>query len=93
MLVDRHCHLNFPRLVEDVPGVVARAQAAGVRVMVSISVRVQELPTLIGYTEAYDGVFCSVGTHPHNAGEPREMEVCMTQCVCMSELCCTACTA
>ena len=71
MLVDHHCHLDFPQLVEDREGILARAKAAGVGTMVTISTRIRQLPTLLAIAEAHDNVFCSVGTHPHNADEER----------------------
>jgi TatD DNase family protein len=69
MLVDSHCHLDFPDFAEDLDGLVARAQAAGVGRMVTISTRVKRLPALIAIAERYDNVYCSVGTHPHHVDE------------------------
>jgi TatD DNase family protein len=75
MLVDHHCHLDFPQLAEDRAGVLERARAAGVGVMVTISTRIRKLPELIAIAEAYDNVYCSVGTHPHNAHEELDISV------------------
>ncbi|MGJ4916178.1 TatD family hydrolase [Bradyrhizobium sp. HKCCYLRH2060] len=69
MLVDSHCHLDFPDFAEDLDGIVARAAAAGVDRMVTISTRVRRLPELLAIAERFENVFCSVGTHPHNADE------------------------
>jgi TatD DNase family protein len=74
MLVDHHCHLDFPQLVADREGIIARAKAAGVGVMVTISTRIRQLPTLLNITAAHDNIYCSVGTHPHNADEERGIE-------------------
>ncbi len=71
MLVDHHCHLDFPQLVADREGILARAQAAGVGVMVTISTRIRQLPVLLDIANAHDNIYCSVGTHPHNADEER----------------------
>ena len=71
MLVDHHCHLDFPQLVADRDGIVARAKAAGVGAMVTISTRIRQLPTLLDICAAHDNIYCSVGTHPHNADEER----------------------
>lgn len=71
MLVDHHCHLDFPQLVADRDGLLARAESAGVGVMVTISTRVRQLPTLLDICAAHDNIYCSVGTHPHNADEER----------------------
>lgn len=73
MLVDSHCHLDFPDFAEERDGVVARALAAGVRRMVTISTRVRRFDQIRAIAEAYDEVYCSVGTHPHNAGEERDV--------------------
>lgn len=75
MLVDHHCHLDFPKLVEDRAGVLARARAAGVGVMVTISTRIRRLPELLAIAEANADVYCSVGTHPHNAHEELDIPV------------------
>jgi TatD DNase family protein len=69
MLVDSHCHLDFPDLAADLDGVVSRARAVGIGRMVTISTRVRRLPDLLAITERHGDVFCSVGTHPHHAHE------------------------
>jgi len=69
MLVDSHCHLDFPDFAEERADVIARAVQAGVARMVTISTRVRRFPQLLAIAEAHDEVFCSVGTHPHNAAE------------------------
>jgi TatD DNase family protein len=69
MIVDSHCHLDFPDFANDLDGIVDRARAQGVGRMVTISTRVRELPKLLAIAERFDEVFCSVGTHPHNAHE------------------------
>lgn len=73
MLVDHHCHLDFPQFAEDRAGVIARAKAAGVGVVVTISTRVKRLPEILAIAEAHDTVFCSVGTHPHQADEETDV--------------------
>jgi TatD DNase family protein len=67
MLVDSHCHLDFPDLVADADGVVARAAAAGVGRIVTISTRVRRHHEVLSLAERFPQVFCSVGTHPHHA--------------------------
>ncbi|HET9534418.1 MAG TPA: TatD family hydrolase [Mesorhizobium sp.] len=69
MLVDSHCHLDFPDFAEERDEVVARALAAGVAFMVTISTRVKRFPAILEIAEANGPVYCSVGTHPHNAAE------------------------
>jgi TatD DNase family protein len=69
MLVDSHCHLDFPDFADDLAGIVARAEAGGVGRMVTISTRVKKLPDLVAIAERFPNVYCSVGTHPHHADE------------------------
>jgi TatD DNase family protein len=67
MLVDHHCHLDFPDFAPDLDGVVGRARSAGVGMIVTISTRVRQLGDTLKIAESYPNVFCSVGTHPHYA--------------------------
>ena len=69
MLVDSHCHLDFPDFDLDRDAVVARAHAAGVGTMVTISTRVAKFAGLKAITERYERIYCSIGTHPHNAAD------------------------
>lgn len=73
MLVDSHCHLDFPDFADELDAVIARAQDNGVGRLVSICTRVKLFHQVLAIAEKYDPVFCSVGTHPHNAAE--EMDV------------------
>jgi TatD DNase family protein len=69
MLIDSHCHLDFPDFRDELDGVVARARQAGVGRMVTISTRVRRQDDLLGIADRFDDVYCSVGTHPHRAHE------------------------
>jgi TatD DNase family protein len=69
MLIDTHCHLDFPDFADELPDIVARAQVAGISQMVTISTRVQRFSLLTAIAERFPNVFCTVGTHPHNAAE------------------------
>lgn len=69
MLVDSHCHLDFPDFAEERAAIVARALVAGVGRMVTISTRVKRFQQILEIAESFKEVFCSVGTHPHNAAE------------------------
>ena len=73
MLVDSHCHLDFPDFAEERAEVIARAAAAGVGRMVTISTRVRRFDEIRAIAEAHPEVFCSVGTHPHNAAEEADV--------------------
>jgi TatD DNase family protein len=69
MLVDSHCHLDFPDFDADRDALVARARAAGVGTMVTISTRVRRFAEIRAIAEHYERIYCSIGTHPHNAAE------------------------
>ncbi|MGB7035894.1 MAG: TatD family hydrolase [Xanthobacteraceae bacterium] len=69
MLIDSHCHLDFPDFAAELDAVVARARAAGIERMVTISTRVHRQPDLLAIAERFPDVYCSVGTHPHHADE------------------------
>jgi TatD DNase family protein len=67
VLVDSHCHLDFPDFAEERDAIVERARAAGIVRMVTISTHVHRFDAIRAIADTYDDVFCSVGTHPHNA--------------------------
>jgi TatD DNase family protein len=69
MLVDSHCHLDFPDFAADLDAIVARAEAVGVGRIVTISTRVRRLAGLLEIAARFPNVYCSVGTHPHHADE------------------------
>jgi TatD DNase family protein len=75
MLVDSHCHLDFPDFAEERAAIVARALAAGIGRMVTISTRVRRFQQVFEIAESFDEVYCSVGTHPHNAAEELDVTV------------------
>ncbi|MBU6473651.1 MAG: TatD family hydrolase [Alphaproteobacteria bacterium] len=67
MLVDSHCHLDFPEFAPELDAVVARAVAADVRVCVSIATTLKNFPRVRAIAEQFGNVYCSVGIHPHEA--------------------------
>ena len=69
MLIDSHCHLDFPDFEADLPGVIARARAAGVTGMLTIATRVAKADTYRAIAEAHPEVWYTIGTHPHGAAE------------------------
>ena len=75
MLVDHHCHLDFPEFAPELDQVVARAHEAGVATLVTISTRIRKFDNVKAVAERFDDVFCSVGTHPHNAHEELDIPV------------------
>jgi TatD DNase family protein len=74
-LVDSHCHLDFPDFAGELDAVVARARAAGIARIVTISTRVKSHAEVLGIAERFDDVYCSVGTHPHYAQEELDVPI------------------
>lgn len=72
MLVDSHCHLDFPDLAEDLDDVVARAHRAGVGHMLTICTHVTRFERVLATARRFDSVDCTVGIHPHEAGREPE---------------------
>ena len=73
MLVDSHCHLDFPDLATQREAVLARAEGAGVGLILTISTRVRRFADLLEIVEPHGHVFCSIGTHPHHATEEKDI--------------------
>ncbi len=69
MLVDSHCHLDFPDFGPDLDEVVARARRAGVGAMVSICTHISRFDAVRAVAGRYPDVVCTVGVHPHHAAE------------------------
>ena len=67
MLVDSHCHLDYPKLVERQGEVLAAARAAGVTTMLNISTREREWGAIVATAEREPDVWASIGIHPHEA--------------------------
>ncbi len=75
LIVDSHCHLDYDGLADHLPDVLKRCDGAGVGLVLSISSRVKHFPKLLALAEAHENVFCTVGTHPHNAHEELDVTV------------------
>lgn len=65
MLIDSHCHLNFPELKENLPEIVKRARAEGVSLMQTICTNISDLPEILEITDSYPNIYASVGVHPN----------------------------
>src|SRR5512141_2963808 len=75
MLIDTHCHLDFPDFAPEQAEIVARARARGVGRMITISTHLSRFDRVKAVAEAYPEVFCTVGTHPHHPHEEEEPTV------------------
>ncbi|WP_288199650.1 TatD family hydrolase [uncultured Pleomorphomonas sp.] len=75
MIVDSHCHLDFPDFAGETDALIARAAAADVRLMVTIGTRVRDFGKVRAIAEAHSQVYCTVGTHPHEAEKEADVAV------------------
>jgi TatD DNase family protein len=75
MLVDSHCHLDFPELSSDLPGVLARMRDNGVTHALTISTTLATFPAVRRVADAGPNVWCSAGVHPDERGDGREVSV------------------
>jgi TatD DNase family protein len=75
ILIDSHCHLDFPDFSGELEALITRAHAAGVVSMVTISTRVRRHGEVLAIAERFPQVYCSVGTHPHHSGEELDISV------------------
>lgn len=73
-IIDSHCHLDFPDFAEELDAVVARARAAGVERMVTISTRIAHGAAYQALAERFSEVYFSIGTHPHQAAEEADTD-------------------
>jgi TatD DNase family protein len=83
LIVDSHCHLDYEGLHEKLDAVLDRAKAAGVGMVLSISSRVKAHEKILALAEAHDNVYCTIGTHPHNAHE--ELDVTVAELVSLTQ--------
>src|SRR5580704_5293553 len=75
MLVDSHCHLDFPDFASELDAVVTRVREAGLGRLVTISTRVRRFAGVLAIAERFPEVYCSIGTHPHYAHEELDVTV------------------
>jgi TatD DNase family protein len=69
LLIDSHCHLDFPDFADERDAIIARARQAGVGLMLTISTRLDQFDRVLAVAEAYPDVYCTVGIHPHEASD------------------------
>jgi TatD DNase family protein len=74
MFVDSHCHLSFPQLAADFPGVLARMRSAGVEAALNVCTTLEEFPRVMATAQSAANLYASVGVHPDTT-EGREPTV------------------
>ncbi len=72
MLVDSHCHLDFPELNADLAGVLSRMHDNGVTHALTISTTLETFPAVRAVAHAHANVWCSAGVHPDERRDGRE---------------------
>ena len=75
MLIDTHCHLDFPDFAPEQAAIVSRAEARGVARMITISTHLSHVDRVKSISENFENVYCTVGTHPHHSHEESEPSV------------------
>lgn len=77
MLVDSHCHLNFPELTQNLDHVLADMNERGVGHALCVGVTLKEFSQVLAVAEAHANIFASVGVHPayEDEDEPTEMDI------------------
>ena len=73
MLVDSHCHLDFPDFAAERQAVIARAKAAGVGTVLTIGTRLDQFDAVRAVADSDEAIWCSVGAHPHEAADHAEL--------------------
>ena len=68
MLVDSHCHLNFPDLAANLPAVLQAMHDNGVGHAMCIGVTLEKFPQVLAIAEAHENIYATVGIHPDNEG-------------------------
>jgi TatD DNase family protein len=67
MLVDTHCHLDFPEFNHDLEPTLQRAQAAGIGKFINISASLASCRASLTLSEKHPPIYCAIGVHPHDA--------------------------
>ena len=75
MLVDSHCHLDFPELQADLSGVLSRMGDNGVTHALTISTTLETWPAVRRVADAAPNLWCSAGVHPDEQRDGREVSV------------------
>jgi TatD DNase family protein len=76
MLVDSHCHLDYPDFAaEGLAEIVSRAKSAGIGHFLTICTEISKFPQVLEIAKAYPFINCTVGTHPHHAADAGEINI------------------
>ena len=67
MIIDSHCHLDFPELYNDLDNVLSRADLADVKYLLTISTKIETFEKIKLIINKYQNIFGTFGIHPHEA--------------------------
>ena len=67
MIIDTHCHLDFKEFNEDFNDVLLNAKTNNISGIQTICTKIDEFPKILDIAKKHSNIWCSVGTHPHNA--------------------------
>ena len=67
MIIDSHCHLDFKEFKDDFNSILTNAKNNDILGMQTICTKISEFPKILNISEQYPNIWCSIGTHPHNA--------------------------
>ena len=65
-IFDSHCHLDDKSFAKDLDAVIERARSAGVARMMTIGVNKRTSAQAVSLAQSHDGIYASVGIHPHD---------------------------
>ena len=82
VLFDTHCHLDMSAYEADYEAVLARAFAAGVTRIISVGIDLASSRRAIGLAEQHEGIYATVGVHPHNVAELSDGDYAELQTLC-----------
>ncbi len=74
MLVDTHCHLDFPEFNPDRDNVIEQAAARGVGIIVNIGSSLEGSRASVALAKQYANIYATVGIHPHEADHYRQTD-------------------
>lgn len=64
MLIDSHCHLDFPELADNLDDIFTRMRANQVTHALCVSVNLEDFPKVLALARAHSHLYASVGVHP-----------------------------
>ena len=73
--IDSHCHLNFPQFKDNLDEIIKRATNSGVKKMITISIKLSQINDLEYISNKYSQVYNSVGIHPHECINYKDLSI------------------